>query len=96
MIRKVLGLYQNHCSSPSLYLLRYPPSPPSPNNNAVQRDPATPASNASPAASSQHHVKDFDATMMQAAAFRDGRPVDTRRLEGRIIRIACCAELAAR
>lgn len=33
-------------------------------------------------------VKDFDATRIQAAAFKDGRPTDARRLEGRIIRIA--------
>ena len=33
-------------------------------------------------------VKDFDATRMQAAAFRDGQPADARRLEGRIVRIA--------
>src|SRR4030095_9846697 len=31
---------------------------------------------------------DFDAARMQAAAFKDGKPVDARRLEGRIIRIA--------
>jgi outer membrane protein OmpA-like peptidoglycan-associated protein len=33
-------------------------------------------------------TKDFDATRMQAAAFKDGRPTDARRLEGRVIRIA--------
>jgi len=33
-------------------------------------------------------VKDFDATRMQAASFRDGQPTDARRLEGRIVRIA--------
>ena len=33
-------------------------------------------------------VKDFDATRMQAAAFKDGQPTDARRLEGRIVRIA--------
>jgi OOP family OmpA-OmpF porin len=33
-------------------------------------------------------VKDFDATRMQAAPFKDGRPTDERRLEGRITRIA--------
>ena len=33
-------------------------------------------------------VKDFDATRMQAAAFKDGQPTDARRLEGRITRIA--------
>src|SRR5262245_21327127 len=35
-----------------------------------------------------YQVKDFDAVRMQAAAFRDGRPTDARRLEGRIIKIA--------
>src|SRR3954464_4712376 len=33
-------------------------------------------------------VKDFDATRMQGAAFKDGQPTDARRLEGRITRIA--------
>ncbi|GLR87898.1 membrane protein [Bradyrhizobium iriomotense] len=33
-------------------------------------------------------AKDFDATRMQAAAFKDGQPTNARRLEGRIIRIA--------
>jgi outer membrane protein OmpA-like peptidoglycan-associated protein len=33
-------------------------------------------------------VKDFDVTRMQAAPFKDGRPTDERRLEGRITRIA--------
>src|SRR3954465_15386257 len=33
-------------------------------------------------------MKDFDAVRMQAAAFRDGQPVDARRLEGRVFRIA--------
>ena len=33
-------------------------------------------------------VKDFDATRFQAAPFRDGKPTDERRLEGRITRIA--------
>lgn len=33
-------------------------------------------------------VKDFDAARMQAAPFKDGQPVDARRLEGRIVRIA--------
>ena len=33
-------------------------------------------------------VKDFDAARLQAAAFRDGKPSDERRLEGRITRIA--------
>ena len=35
-----------------------------------------------------YQVKDFDAARMQGAAFKDGKPVDARRLEGRIIRIA--------
>ena len=35
-----------------------------------------------------YQVKDFDATRMQAAAFRDGKPADARQLEGRITRIA--------
>lgn len=33
-------------------------------------------------------IKDFDAARMQAAPFKDGQPVDARRLEGRVIRIA--------
>jgi OmpA-OmpF porin, OOP family len=33
-------------------------------------------------------VKDFDAARMQAAAFKDDKPADARRLEGRITRIA--------
>ncbi|HEY0571029.1 MAG TPA: hypothetical protein VGD16_05785, partial [Enterovirga sp.] len=33
-------------------------------------------------------VKDFDAARMQAAAFKDGQPVDAKRLEGRVTRIA--------
>jgi OOP family OmpA-OmpF porin len=33
-------------------------------------------------------VKDFDATRLQAAPFKDGKPTDERRLEGRITRIA--------
>ena len=33
-------------------------------------------------------VKDFDAVRIQGAAFRDGKPVDARRLEGRATRIA--------
>src|ERR1700752_2067909 len=37
---------------------------------------------------SGYQVKDFDAARMQAAPFKDGRPTDARRLEGRIIRIA--------
>jgi OmpA-OmpF porin, OOP family len=35
-----------------------------------------------------YQVKDFDATRLQAAAFKDGKPTDARRLEGRISRIA--------
>lgn len=35
-----------------------------------------------------YQVKDFDATRMQAAPFKDGRPTDARRLEGRVIKIA--------
>src|SRR5215468_12253555 len=37
---------------------------------------------------SGYQVKDFDAARMQAAPFKDGKPTDARRLEGRIIRIA--------
>jgi OmpA-OmpF porin, OOP family len=37
---------------------------------------------------SGYQVRDFDAARMQAAAFKDGKPVDARRLEGRIVRIA--------
>jgi OmpA-OmpF porin, OOP family len=33
-------------------------------------------------------VKDFDAARLQAAAFKDGKPADARRLEGRVTRIA--------
>ena len=33
-------------------------------------------------------AKDFDAARLQAAAFKDDRPADARRLEGRITRIA--------
>ncbi|MGY4511974.1 OOP family OmpA-OmpF porin [Bradyrhizobium sp. USDA 3650] len=33
-------------------------------------------------------IKDFDAARMQAAPFKDGQPVDARRLEGRVFRIA--------
>lgn len=33
-------------------------------------------------------MKDFDAARMQAAPFKDGQPVDARRLEGRVVRIA--------
>lgn len=35
-----------------------------------------------------YQVKDFDAARVQGAAFKDGKPVDPRRLEGRIVRIA--------
>jgi outer membrane protein OmpA-like peptidoglycan-associated protein len=35
-----------------------------------------------------YQVKDFDASKLQAAAFKDGKPVDARRLEGRVTRIA--------
>ena len=35
-----------------------------------------------------YQVKDFDAARLQAAAFKDGKPADARRLEGRIVRIA--------
>lgn len=35
-----------------------------------------------------YQVRDFDAARMQAAAFKDGKPADARRLEGRITRIA--------
>jgi outer membrane protein OmpA-like peptidoglycan-associated protein len=35
-----------------------------------------------------YQVKDFDAARMQAAAFKDDKPADARRLEGRITRIA--------
>jgi hypothetical protein len=35
-----------------------------------------------------YQVKDFDAARLQAAPFKDGRPTDERRLEGRITRIA--------
>ena len=35
-----------------------------------------------------YQVKDFDAARIQVAPFRDGKPTDARRLEGRIIRIA--------
>jgi len=37
---------------------------------------------------SGHQVKNFDVARMQAAAFKDGKPSDTPRLEGRITRIA--------
>jgi OOP family OmpA-OmpF porin len=35
-----------------------------------------------------YQVKDFDATRLQAAAFKDGKAADARRLEGQITRIA--------
>src|SRR5882724_2703489 len=35
-----------------------------------------------------YQVKNFDATRMQGAAFREGKPADARQLEGRITRIA--------
>jgi OmpA-OmpF porin, OOP family len=35
-----------------------------------------------------YQVKDFDATRLQAAPFKDGKPVAERRLEGRVTRIA--------
>jgi OOP family OmpA-OmpF porin len=35
-----------------------------------------------------YDAKDFDAARLQAAPFRDGKPVDARRLEGRVTRIA--------
>jgi outer membrane protein OmpA-like peptidoglycan-associated protein len=34
-----------------------------------------------------YQVKDFDATRLQAAPFKNGKPADARRLEGRITRI---------
>ncbi|MBR1198706.1 OmpA family protein [Bradyrhizobium sp. AUGA SZCCT0240] len=37
---------------------------------------------------SGHQVKNFDVARMQAAVFKDGKPSDTPRLEGRITRIA--------
>jgi outer membrane protein OmpA-like peptidoglycan-associated protein len=37
---------------------------------------------------SGHQVKNFDVARMQAAPFKDGKPSDTPRLEGRITRIA--------
>ena len=37
---------------------------------------------------SGHQVKNFDTARMQAAAFQDGKPSNTPRLEGRITRIA--------
>ena len=35
-----------------------------------------------------YRVKDFDASSLQAAPFKNGKPTDARRLEGRITRIA--------
>ena len=35
-----------------------------------------------------YDVKDFDAARLQGAPFRDGKPADARRLEGRVTRIA--------
>src|SRR5262245_26376196 len=35
-----------------------------------------------------YEVKDFDAARLQAAPFRDGKPTDARRPEGRVTRIA--------
>ncbi len=35
-----------------------------------------------------YQTKDFDAVRLQAAAFKDGKPVDARRVEGRVTRIA--------
>jgi outer membrane protein OmpA-like peptidoglycan-associated protein len=35
-----------------------------------------------------YQAKDFDAAGMQAAPFKDGKPADARRLEGRVTRIA--------
>jgi len=35
-----------------------------------------------------YQVKDFDASRLQAAAFKDGKATDARRLEGRVTRIA--------
>ena len=35
-----------------------------------------------------YQAKDFDATRLQAAPFKDGKPADARRLEGHITRIA--------
>src|ERR1700709_547829 len=37
---------------------------------------------------SGHQVRNFDVARMQAAPFKDGKPSDTPRLEGRITRIA--------
>jgi outer membrane protein OmpA-like peptidoglycan-associated protein len=35
-----------------------------------------------------YQTKDFDAVRLQAAAFKDGKPADARRVEGRVVRIA--------
>src|SRR5690349_10363580 len=35
-----------------------------------------------------YQTKDFDAVRLQAAAFKDGKPSDARRVEGRVMRIA--------
>jgi OmpA-OmpF porin, OOP family len=35
-----------------------------------------------------YQVKDFDAARLQAAPFKDGKPADARRLEGKVTRIA--------
>jgi outer membrane protein OmpA-like peptidoglycan-associated protein len=35
-----------------------------------------------------YQTKDFDAVRLQAAAFKDGKPSDARRVEGRVIRVA--------
>jgi outer membrane protein OmpA-like peptidoglycan-associated protein len=35
-----------------------------------------------------YQAKDFDAVRLQAAAFKDGKPSDARRVEGRVMRIA--------
>lgn len=35
-----------------------------------------------------YQAKDFDAVRLQAAAFKDGKPADARRLEGRVTRVA--------
>jgi OmpA-OmpF porin, OOP family len=35
-----------------------------------------------------YQMKDFDAARMQAAPFKDDKPADARRLEGRVTRIA--------
>jgi hypothetical protein len=35
-----------------------------------------------------YQAKDFDAVRLQAAAFKDGKPSDARKVEGRVLRIA--------